>query len=61
MNDKNLSLELRRVRKSVRTSVDTGRLAPPKNCGPTQICRPTSCSGTGYADAGVGAELAQAF
>ena len=49
MNDKNLSLELRRVRKSVRTSVDTGRvaLAPPKNCGPTNICRPTSCSGTG--------------
>ncbi len=47
MNDKNLTLALRRVRKSVRTNVDTGRvaLAPPKNdCGPS-ICRPTSCSG----------------
>ena len=46
MNDKNLTLALRRVRKTVRTTVDTG-LAPPKNGG--SICRPTSCSGGGDA------------
>ncbi len=52
MSDKNLTLALRRVRKSVRTNVDTGLLPPKNDCGPS-ICRPTSCSGgTGYAAVG---------
>ena len=48
-NDKSLALSLRRVRKTVRTGVDTGQAAPPTKTGTSggnTYCGPDTCTGT---------------